>query len=258
MLDNTSVPGGSAGETKATSLGALPGETWLTVQTRAAQQLIRGRAARADKPAIIGLVGFADRLRLIWHVARDDDPFADWWLIRIHDGLKRVRDALQRDQAALDHYLTAVEGLDVAVAQAPKPYRVRLQFVNPYAYQDAQRLAEFDRLVRSALTARHVGRLDETDARHRVGSCAQRLRGLFALPPGYRFDARTRALLKQFPERFDQAWSRMGKIPEAILSGERRAPWAPPRATETPAVVDAIADNTPEQETDDAITRTPE
>ena len=42
--------------------GALRGQVWLTVQTRQAQRLIRGRNGNANKPAIIGLVGFADRL----------------------------------------------------------------------------------------------------------------------------------------------------------------------------------------------------
>jgi hypothetical protein len=54
--------------------GALHGQIWLTVQTNQAQQLIHGRAGTPDKPAIIGLIGFADRLRVIWQAARHDDP----------------------------------------------------------------------------------------------------------------------------------------------------------------------------------------
>jgi hypothetical protein len=45
--------------------GALQGQVWLTVQTNQAPQLIHGRAGTPDKPAIIGLIGFADRLRVI-------------------------------------------------------------------------------------------------------------------------------------------------------------------------------------------------
>jgi hypothetical protein len=29
--------------------------------------------------------GFADRLRVIWQAARNDDPYADWWLIKVHE-----------------------------------------------------------------------------------------------------------------------------------------------------------------------------
>jgi len=55
----------------------LRGQAWLTVQTRQAQQLIRGRNGSADQPAIIGLIGYADRLRVIWQAARDDDLYAN-------------------------------------------------------------------------------------------------------------------------------------------------------------------------------------
>ena len=58
--------------------GALQGEVWLTIQTYQAQSLIRGRRAVDGKPAIMGLIGFADRLKSLWQAVRFDDPYADW------------------------------------------------------------------------------------------------------------------------------------------------------------------------------------
>ena len=76
--------------------GALRGEVWLTVQSHHAQRLILGRAAALHKPAIVGLVGFADRLRVIWNAARADDPYADWWLIKIDEALERIEAWLKK------------------------------------------------------------------------------------------------------------------------------------------------------------------
>ena len=53
--------------------GALQGQVWLTLQTSQAQLLVHGRDGTIDKATIIGLVGFADRLRVIWQAARGDD-----------------------------------------------------------------------------------------------------------------------------------------------------------------------------------------
>ncbi len=74
------------------ALGPLRGQVWLTIQTHQAQQLVRGRNGTPDKPAIIGLVGFADRLRVIWQAARNDDPYADWWLIKVHEAIEASGD----------------------------------------------------------------------------------------------------------------------------------------------------------------------
>ena len=52
--------------------GVLRGGATLTLQTRQAQRLVKGRGYTAEKPAITGLIGFANLLRSIWHGARAD------------------------------------------------------------------------------------------------------------------------------------------------------------------------------------------
>ena len=54
--------------------GRLRDEVWLTVQSHHARRVILGRTGTLEKPAITGLLGFADRLRIIWNAARADDP----------------------------------------------------------------------------------------------------------------------------------------------------------------------------------------
>ena len=63
----------------------------LTLQTRQAQRLVKGRSYSADRPAIIGLIGFANLVRSVWHGARADDPYADWWMLKIHEALEQVK-----------------------------------------------------------------------------------------------------------------------------------------------------------------------
>jgi len=110
--------------------GVLRGQVWLTVQTNQAQQLIHGRAGTPDKPAIIGLVGFADRLRVIWLAARRDDPYADWWLIKVHEAIEANETFIRHRRVELDKHLEQMTGLEVNVASSQHPYRVQLQFAN--------------------------------------------------------------------------------------------------------------------------------
>ncbi|MEW8024879.1 MAG: PFL_4669 family integrating conjugative element protein [Candidatus Thiodiazotropha sp.] len=207
--------------------GALRGQTWLTVQTRQAQQLIQGRHGSADKPAIIGLVGFADRLRMIWQAARDDDPYADWWLIKVHEALDQAREFIGRHQEELDNRLAQMQALEVEVAQSLRPYRIRLQFANPYAYQGAQLIAAYDTLVRTVLTCRHIGLLDNEAAAGIVNLGARKVRGTFVVPQGYRLLGIDRKSIQQHSGKDPRACQLMGELPEAVLSGEQYAPLVP-------------------------------
>ena len=203
--------------------GVLRGEVWLTVQCHHAQRLILGRAASLDKPAIIGLVGFADRLRVIWNAARADDPYADWWLIKIDEALERARLRIKTEQAALDECIEQCSTLQIKVVTSSKPYRLALNFANPYAYWGAQLIAEFDTTARTILTAKHVGLINVTLAENTLQGCAAAIRSLFAVPHGYRVLRIDREVIKAGSKAAKAAADLMGELPSAVLHGERAA-----------------------------------
>ena len=209
------------------TLGALRGQAWLTVQTRQAQRLIQGRNGSEEKPAIVGLIGFADRLRLIWHAARNDDPYADWWLIRIHEAIEQARAFIRRSQSEIDEKLAQSSAIEIETAESLRPYRIPLQFANPYAYQGAHLIGEYDTLVRTLLTGCHVSLLDRASSAQFVQHGGRRIRGTFALPQGYRFLNIDRASVHRQGEQSRQAQSLMGDLPPAVLSGEQQAPQVP-------------------------------
>ena len=207
--------------------GALRGQVWLTVQTRQAQRLIRGRNGNTDKPTIIGLVGFADRLRVIWQAARNDDPYADWWLVKVDEALERARDLVQKEQGVLDAQLEQLTALEVAVAESMKPFRIALQFANPYAYRGAQLIAEYDKFVRTLLTGHHVGLLSGVAMEGLLNACARKIRGAFAVPQGYHFLNVDRSALQQGTANASRARQVMGEVPEDVMNGAHQAPLAP-------------------------------
>ena len=227
--------------------GALRGQVWLTVQTRQAQRLISGRNGTAEKPAIIGLVGFADRLRVIWQAARSDDPYADWWLIKVHEGLERAREMVRTERTALDAKIKQLTAFEVAIAQSMKPYRVALQFANPYAYRGAQLIAEYDAFVRTLLTAHHVGMLSSPAMESSLNASARRVRGVFAISQSYHFLGIDRASLIQGTANAARAREIMGGIPGEILDGSRHAPLMPHKVRFPGAAAKHIQLNSVEQ-----------
>ncbi|MCP4287411.1 MAG: TIGR03761 family integrating conjugative element protein [Gammaproteobacteria bacterium] len=222
---NPQIDSESSGAPEA--VGPLRGQVWLTIQTRQAQQLVRGRTGTPDKPPIIGLVGFADRLRVIWQAARNDDPYADWWLIKVHEGIEAAGTLIRDRQQALESLLQQMGSIEVTTAASLHPFRMPLQFANPYAYQGAKHLSAYDTLVCTALTAHHIGLLDRAACQEQLNISARKIRALFAIPQRYRFLGIDRPLIRQGTAESERAGHLMGALPADVLSGERQAPLVP-------------------------------
>ncbi len=231
--------------------GVLHGQIWLSMQTSHAQRLFHGRAASTTKPAIVGLVGFANRLRVIWQGARDDDPYADWWLIKIHEAIETAGDEVRNRKQQLAESLEQMNALDVDIAVSKRPYRVPLNFANPYAYQGAKLLAEFDSLVCTALTLRHIGLLGNHESEDIINASARKLRSLFAIPQSYRLLKINRELVGTSTGRSHEARKLMGEIPADILNGARHAPLVPNKRVVSSGFADQIklhSETSPDQE----------
>jgi integrating conjugative element protein (TIGR03761 family) len=207
----------------------LRGVVTLTLETRQAQRLVKGRAGTADKPAIIGLIGFANLLRAIWHGARADDPYADWWLIKVHEALELADKALKEAIAAVQTHLSASEAIRATPGASVRPVRTPLRFSNPYAYRGAHLLANYDQLVRAVLTAQHIGVVTRADGERFAATGGRQLRRAFLSPLAYRLTGITRQDVAQGTAKSAQAYASMGEIPADVLAGALRAPHAPVR-----------------------------
>lgn len=221
--------------------GVLRGGATLTLQTRQAQRLVKGRGYTAEKPAIIGLIGFANLLRPIWHGARADDPYADWWMLKVHAALELAEQALIADEQIIATQFQAMGAIEVAAPASIKPVRIALNFSNPYAFRAARLVALYDGVMRTFLSAQHVGLLSRDDAERALHLAGRQVRRALQSVIGYRFVGVTRLDVTQGRVRAQQARDVMGELPEAILAGTSRAPYAPAVAIATaPAATDSI------------------
>lgn len=211
-------------------VGPLGGRVWLTLQTRAAVRLFTGRADLRARGAMIGLLGFAERLRIVWEASRDDDPYADWWLVKIEDVIAACHGALARAQEQADELLDSVNGLSAEVAESSAPARIPLRFTNPYAFRAARLLADFDAYTQTMLTVRHLG-IDMPSglgAVHR--GVGRQLRGLFVAAHDYHRLGIDRKAVAARTRRALEAREAMGELPKDVLSGERLPSMRPPAA----------------------------
>jgi integrating conjugative element protein (TIGR03761 family) len=199
----------------------------MEIQTRQAQRLVYGRRADGGKPAIFGLLRFGTMLRPIWEGAATDDPWADWCLVQIERDLLEAREALEALMAQIQKRLNSLPALDVAVAQSVEPVKVDLTFTSPYAFMGAYLLADYDVLVRSVLTGRHVGLFDRDTAERTLREGGRIVRRAFNTAQGYKYLGVCREDVRQGTKKAARAAEMLGSLPQAVVDGTLRAAHAP-------------------------------
>ena len=207
--------------------GALRSEVWLTLQTRHAQRLFTGRRATPEKPYIIGLTRFGAILSQLQVCVYADDPYADWWLIKVEEALQRSAEEVQALRQAVEEQLRSMPAIEVKLATSLEPIRVPLQFRNPFAYSAARILADVDTLVRAVLTARHIGLMDRREAERCLVLGTRALRRAMGTALGYKYEGVKRQDIREGNVKMQRARERMGEVPAEVLDGSRRARYAP-------------------------------
>ena len=215
--------------------GALRGHVRLTVQTLHAQRLIWGRPAQPGVPVIIGLVGYADRLRLIWQGVAADDPYADWFLLRVETSLEQVRGLIKAERAAIP--VCDGDAIEIELAASTRPARIELRFATPYAYRAAYLLGQFDAHARRLLTARHVGLVAPDAVADSLRRCAHAIRGSFAIAQPYRSFGIDRPGYREGSPAVEKARARLGEVPTDVLEGRTVAAVRPRPATRSSELI---------------------
>lgn len=207
--------------------GRLRNFVEMTIQTRQAQRLIRGRPGKEGKPAIIGLYRYGAMTRIIWMAASRDDPYADWYLLQIEQALTESKDEITALRKSVENDMARVSAMKVGLAHSLEPAKIELTFSNPYGYMGAWLLADMDELVLATLTARHVGLMNRDESEEMLSLAGRALRRAFASAQGYRATAIKREDLRQGTRRATRAKQAMGDLPQPVLDGELRAEHAP-------------------------------
>ena len=238
---------------KATTLGQLADETpdVMTLHTQDAFRMFTGRAADAQSHefAIPGGRRFAAVLKSIWYLSANDNPYADWILIRVYQSLVTIRAQMAQAIAVREAEFEGLrrKGLSLSVLSSRSPATVALGFRSPYGYATAEAIVEFDYHVRMVKTLVLKDRLSDGDGRAAVREVGRGLRALFLEPIRWE-----RLLLREemlplsrsdfLPGADDLARQRMhiavtlfGEVPRAVFTGDDAPRHSQRRITPTAA-----------------------
>ena len=211
------------------NLGALRSAMQLTLHTHHAARIWHGRARTEDRAGIIGLNGFVGIMNKMKHGAEQDDPYSDWWMLRIEQKLddtkKRLRGLREQvDQALADvpAALTVGDNLNVRPISLPLFVNSQLGFLAVYL------LAQYDELARRLLLAHHTAMIDRRTLERWLDEGAHLLRSTFTLAQQYRYSGTQRDDFAANNAAARAAREKYGELPQDVLEGTRRSRFAPP------------------------------
>lgn len=231
--------------------GSLTGKTVLTVHTRQAFRMIKGRPkdTAAGKALIPGLAMFANFIRAVRQGSTADDPWADAMLIDVENQIEQTNKYYTLEQERLTQALSMLDGLSFNTAISAQPIEIELSFGNPYGYLAAQTAAHFDTLAKLILQCHHVGVIDRPESERLLKHGQKMFRRIVCLPMQYQLARCTRQHVLLNNEKAQRAIALLGPIDRAIVEKKRM-----PRFSGSVAVtaeLDTLADD--DDEADEAL-----
>jgi integrating conjugative element protein (TIGR03761 family) len=235
------------------ALGRLADETpdAMTLHTQDAYRMFTGRAADVVSmaPAIPGGRRFAAMLKAIWYLSANDNPYADWILIRNYQALAGIRTQMDQTIEAREAEFERLrrKGLALSVLASRSPVTVALGFRSPYGYATAETIVEFDYHVRMVKTLILKDRMSDEAGRAEIRAVGRGLRALFLEPIRWeRYLLREEMLplsRRDFLPGADEAARQrvraavalFGEVPRKVFTGEEAPRHSQRRITPTAA-----------------------
>lgn len=217
------------------NLGALRSDMKLTLHTVHALRIWRGRPESEDRPRIIGLNYYIILTNKMKHGAELDDPFSDWWMLKVEQRAEDAKQRLLEIQTQAQYALDSVPPtLSLGDNLSIQPMQLPLYIGSPLGFAGVRLLTDYDTLVRKLLLAHHVAAIKRTELEFGLVQASHALRSLFALAQRYRYAGVNRGDCKAQNAAWLSAVEKYGMPPPGIITGERRSEYAPPlRATKT-------------------------
>jgi integrating conjugative element protein (TIGR03761 family) len=224
-----------ANEPLQLNLGSLRSAMSLTLHTHHASRIWHGRAPAEGRPGIIGLNAFLAVMNKMKRGSEQDDPYSDWWMLRIEDKLADTKTRLQGLREQVDQALADVppalslgENLNVQPVKLPLFVNAQLGFMAVYL------LADYDDLARKLILAHHTALIDRGTLERWLDDGAHALRSLFSLAQQYKYSGAQRDDFAANNAVARAAHEKFGELPQDILEGTRRSRFAPPLIRRTP------------------------
>jgi len=215
-------------------LGSLRSDVTITLHTFHAFRVWNGvrRSAELEEAVrfrgIPGMQNYFAITNLIKLASGRDDPFADWWMIKLEERIAEARQRMDKFSQELNAVMKRVPAqISISDNLNQKPLNLPLYVGSHLGFHGVYLLTTYDELVRKVLLANHTGLLGRLDMESYIDLGAHELRSLIELANRFRNTGASRDDMAANNARAREAVEKLGLPPEDILKGIRRSEFAP-------------------------------
>ena len=210
-------------------LGSLRSQIELTLHTYHAVRVWQGGQPTGKAGySVPRRVRYLTNTNMIRMTSARDNPYADWWMIKIEEKLDQAQQEMNELSAMLDKLITAVPAhISITDNLNQKPFTTGVFCNSHMGFRAVFLLEAYDSLARKILLANHVGLLSRRDMEGFLDQGAHQLRSLFGLALTYKNTEVTRDDMAANNAKARAAIERLGTPPTEILQGTLRSEFAP-------------------------------
>ncbi len=214
---------------KKTSPGALhSSNSFILLHTRHAMAVFDGRKASDNKPEIYGVPRFAGSVGQIYKAASADDPWADWWLLKVDEQIEKAKSKLVEFHDELEKLLPRSKNINISDPESSEPKSRPLDFGTPsYPHRMAYLVVEFDEFCSMVRGMVHHGLIPRVKGERYINLGGKPIRAALQSASGYRYQGVTRNDVVAKNPKAQKAILLMGEVPEDVFDMKRRSDFAP-------------------------------
>lgn len=166
-------------------LGSLADEEvdQMLIHTKEGYRMFMGRARPpgTDVAPIVGGRQVASALRALWLMTGDNNPYADWALLRHEQTVKEIAKRIKRATEGAEQVIADQrrKGLTYSILQSINPKAINLGFRSPYGYAITSLIADFDYFVRLQKTLARKNLRTDDEARLEIVHVTRFMRRVF-------------------------------------------------------------------------------
>lgn len=199
--------------------GRIDTQIKMVIHSNIAHHVCLGRKPNIELKSygIPGLFAYVKWINFTVGYALERDPFALQRLLYIEELIQEIDETLQQKLSYCDDLLNGMSGLTVDILGSTEPVDLKLTFSNTYSFLAARLLGKFDELAVKALTARHVGFMNNNEFFKFLP--VSRIRHLFASAK-FETSGLTVDDLNSESVALTAAYRKYGKLDQRLIEGQ--------------------------------------